>query len=165
MIQNQVILEPEKIIKKKFRIKNFESTIYAYAVENHRHVAEINQQFSKISNKINFTFNPHLIPTYRGMLSSIYLTKKKNISLNQIVSFLKRYYKKDPFIKIQQANKPIGTEKVLNTNKCEISVCQSKNSNRIIIFSAIDNLVKGAAGQAVQNMNVLYKFSEKIGLK
>ena len=68
-------------------------------------------------------------------------------------------------IKILKINSPLGTGNVLNTNNCEISVCNTRIKNKVVIFSAIDNLVKGASGQAIQNMNVMYNFSENLGLK
>ena len=154
-----------KNYKTKFKFKNFYLSTYAYAVKNHRHIAEIDQEFNKISKKILYTFNPHLIPSFRGILSSIYINKKNNVSLNKIINTLKIFYKSDPFIKIYKLNTEMGTSNVLKTNNCEISVCQTRIKNKIVIFSAIDNLVKGAAGQAIQNMNLLYKFSETSGLK
>jgi N-acetyl-gamma-glutamyl-phosphate reductase len=75
------------------------------------------------------------------------------------------YYKKSKFVKILKLNSHLGSGNVLNTNNCEISICESRIKNKLIIFSAIDNLVKGASGQAVQNMNLMYKFSESLGLK
>ena len=74
------------------------------------------------------------------------------------------YYKRSSFIKILKLNSNIGSGDVLNTNKCEISVCQTRSRNKIVIFSAIDNLIKGASGQAIQNMNLLFNFKEKTGL-
>ena len=78
---------------------------------------------------------------------------------------MRSFYKKDPFIKIYKPNKEIGTGNVINTNNCDISVCQTRLKDKIIIFSAIDNLIKGAAGQAIQNMNIIYKFKETSGLR
>ena len=78
---------------------------------------------------------------------------------------LKKFYKKSKFVKILKLNTEIGSGNVLNTNNCEISICETKVKNKIVIFSAIDNLVKGASGQAIQNMNLLYNFSENLGLK
>ncbi len=154
-----------KNYRSKFNFKNFYESTYAYAVKNHRHVAEIDQELKKVSNKILFTFNPHLIPTFRGILSSIYIYKKNNITFKKIYTSLKSFYKKDVFIKINKPNTQIGTGKVIKTNNCEISVCQTRLKNKIVIFSAIDNLIKGAAGQAVQNMNILFGFKETSGLK
>jgi len=75
------------------------------------------------------------------------------------------FYKNSNFIKILKLNTPIGSGNVLNTNNCEISICETRIKNKIIIFSALDNLIKGASGQAIQNMNCLYKFPEHYGLK
>ena len=82
-----------------------------------------------------------------------------------IYNELKRFYKKSNFIKIKKLNSQLGSGDVLNTNKCEISICESRIKDKIVIFSAIDNLIKGASGQAIQNMNLLYKYSENLGLK
>ena len=154
-----------KNYKTKFNFKNFYESTYAYAVKNHRHIAEIDQEFNRISKQIAFTFNPHLIPSFRGILSSIYVTKKKNVTINKIFKVLKKTYKHDHFIRINTINKQMGTGSVLNTNICEISVCQSRYKDKLIIFSAIDNLIKGAAGQAIQNMNVLFNLKETAGLR
>ena len=105
------------------------------------------------------------MPTFRGILSSIYVDTKKGRSANLLRNFLVKYYKKSKFIKILKLNTPLGSGNVLNTNNCEISICETKIKNKFVIFSAIDNLVKGASGQAVQNMNILYKFPEKMSLK
>ena len=78
---------------------------------------------------------------------------------------LVKYYGKNKFIKILKLNSELGTGNILNTNNCEISICDTRIKNRIVIFSAIDNLVKGASGQAIQNMNLIYKFQESLGLK
>jgi len=153
-----------KNLEKRFSHKNLYNSVFAYGIKNHRHIAEIKQEFLKITKrKVNFTFNPHLIPTFRGILSSIHI-KPNNVSAKKIRDFLFKYYKKKKFIKILKVNSSIGSGNVLNTNNCEISICNTRVKNKIIIFSAIDNLVKGASGQAIQNMNLLYNFSEKLGL-
>ena len=154
-----------KNIKKKFKFKNLFSSISAYGVEKHKHMSELDQEFFKhTKKKIHYTFNPHLIPTYRGLLSSIYLTLNKKVSINKILNELKRFHKNNVFIKIEKINKAITTGNVINTNNCIISVCKTRYKNRIVIFSAIDNLIKGASGQAVQNMNLSFGFKEKMGL-
>mgnify|MGYP001431896711 CR=1 FL=1 len=154
-----------KNFEKKFTHKNLYKSTFAYGIKNHRHVCEIDQEFSKITNKkVNFTFNPHLLPTFRGILSSIYLKSHKNMNSKKISTVLKKFYKGSKFIKILNTNTQIGSGNVLNTNNCEISVCDTRVKGRFVIFSAIDNLIKGASGQAVQNMNILFNFSEKLGL-
>ena len=155
-----------KNFEKKFNHKNLYQSTYAYGVKNHRHVCEIDQEFYKLTKKkINYTFNPHLLPTFRGILSSIYVVANKNISGMFLRNNLKKFYKNSKFVKILKLNSQIGSGNVLNTNYCEISVCETKIKNKFVIFSAIDNLVKGASGQAIQNMNLLYKYPEDLGLK
>ena len=95
----------------------------------------------------------------------MYVFGKKGTTAKKLKSCLEKYYKKSNFIKIQKINSSLGSGNVLNTNNCEISICETRIKNKYIIFSAIDNLVKGASGQAIQNMNVLFKFSEHLGLK
>tara|TARA_X000001036_G_scaffold436784_1_gene480642 strand:+ start:283 stop:1320 length:1038 start_codon:yes stop_codon:yes gene_type:complete len=154
-----------KNLESKFKHKNLYSSIHAYNIKHHRHVCEIDQEFLKLlKKKINYTFNPHLLPTFRGILSSIYVTSKDNISANKLRNTLIKFYQNEKFIKILKLNTPLGTGNVLNTNNCEISVCETRIKNKYVIFSAIDNLVKGASGQALQNMNILCKFPEKLGL-
>ena len=155
-----------KNLKKKFTHKNIFSAIKTYGISNHRHTAEIDQEFKKnTKSKILYNFTPNLIPTFRGMLSTIYVEPKGNVTIRKIHNELKKFHKKNYFINILPINKNLGTENVLNTNLCEISVCKLKGSKKIMILSAIDNLIKGASGQAVQNMNLLYNLNEKIGLK
>ena len=155
-----------KNLKKKFKHKNLFNSTFAYSTKNHRHICEIDQEiFDKTKKKINFSFNPHLLPTFRGILSSIYLKTNPGISSKKIRNELIRFYKDSHFIKIQKLNTSLGSGNILNTNFCEISICETRVKNKLVIFSAIDNLVKGAAGQAVQNMNILFNFSEKLGLK
>ena len=146
---------------KKFNPKNFYSSCASYSVYKHRHMAEIDQEL-KIS---NYSFNPHIIPTYRGIISSIYIDVKQNNIAGRLFKILKNFYKKKYFVQIKGLNKNLGTNDVLNTNKCQITVNKSRNSKKIIIFSVIDNLVKGAAGQAIQNMNLLCNLKENKGLR
>ena len=154
-----------KNFKKKFTHKNFFNSIFAYGIEKHRHMSELDQEFKKYSKKkVLYTFNPHLLPTFRGILSSIYLETKKNIKIQDIYNTLKKFHSKNYFILIKKINTPIGNGNVLNTNNCEISVCKTRHKNKIVIFSAIDNLVKGASGQAIQNLNLMYGFKENLGL-
>ena len=155
-----------KNLEKKFKHKNLYSSVFAYSTKNHRHICEIEQQLIKYTKKrIDFTFNPYLLPTFRGILTSIYVYTKKNNSINLLRNCLINYYKKSKFIKIHKLNSSLGSGDVLNTNNCDISICETRVKNKVIIFSALDNLVKGASGQAIQNMNLLFKFPEYLGLK
>ena len=155
-----------KNLEKKFTHKNLYSSIFAYNTKNHRHICEIDQQLLKITKKkISYTFNPHLLPTFRGMLTAIYVQLKKGKSAYELRNCMKQFYKKSKFIKIHKLNTLLGSGNVLNTNNCEISICESRVKNNLIILSSIDNLIKGASGQAIQNMNLIYNFPEELGLK
>ena len=128
-------------------------------------MVEIDQELTKVAKKnINISFTPHLIPMFRGILSTIYLETKSKYKAKNIYNFLRKYHKNNVFVKVTKFNKPIGTENVMNTNLCEISVCKDRKKNKVIIISAIDNLIKGGSGQAVQNMNVLFNIKETYGL-
>ena len=154
-----------KNIKKKFKHKNLFNSISAYGIGFHRHMVEIDQELSKENKKkIKVSFTPHLIPTFRGILSTIYLDIEKNNNAKRIHSFLKKYHRNNYFVKIAKFNTPISTGDVINTNYCKISVCENRNKNKMIIISAIDNLIKGGSGQAVQNMNVAFNIKETLGL-
>ena len=155
-----------KNLEKKFTHKNLYLSTYAYSTKNHRHVCEIEQQFLKhTKKKVNFSFNPHLLPTFRGILSSMYVYTKKGVTGNHLRKSLIKFYKNSKFIKIKKLNSPLGSGNILNTNYCEISVCESRIKNKFIILSAIDNLVKGASGQAIQNMNLLCGLPEDLGIR
>ena len=154
-----------KNIKKKFKFKNLFNSVSAYGVGYHRHMAEIDQELSKISkSKVKVSFTPHLIPMFRGILSTMYLETNGKINAKTIYNFLKKYHKSNYFVKFAKFNSPISTGEVINTNRCKISVCETRKKNNIIIISAIDNLIKGGSGQAVQNMNIAFNMKEKLGL-
>ena len=155
-----------KNLEKKFKHKHLYSSTFAYSTKNHRHICEMDEQFFKLTKKkLVYSFNPHLLPTFRGILTSIYVHAKKGNSAKTLRDELIKSYKKSKFIKIIKLNSELGSGNVLNTNNCEISICETRIKNKFIIFSAIDNLVKGASGQAIQNMNLLFNYPESLGLK
>ena len=152
-------------VHKKYKNLNLYESIKAYGVGFHRHNSEIEQTLKEYSSKkIEFNFTPHLTPMFRGILSTIYVEVNKNISQNKIKKVLANYYKNDIFIKIKKNDALISTNDVINTNKCHISVCKTKNKNKLIILSTIDNLIKGGSGQGIQNMNLKFGFPLKTGL-
>ena len=129
-------------------------------------MVEIDQELSKVAKKkINVSFTPHLIPMFRGILSTIYLETKNGKNARNIHNFLKKYHKQNFFVKVSKFNKPIGTGDVINSNYCQVSVCKNRKKNKVIIISAIDNLIKGGSGQAIQNMNLAFNINETLGLK
>ena len=108
-----------KNLEKKFKHKNLYSSTFAYSTKNHRHICEMEQQLYKFTKKkIEFSFNPHLLPTFRGILTSIYVHTKKGKSGSLLRNSLIRFYKKSKFIKILKLNSPLGSGNVLNTNNC-----------------------------------------------
>ncbi len=149
----------------KYKNKNLYESLSAYGVGFHRHNSEIEQELKKYNKDIEFDFTPHLTPMFRGILSTIYIDLNKNSSQLKIIKELKKFYKKCNFIKIQKRDKLISTNDVINTNYCNISVCKSKNKNKLIILSSIDNLIKGGSGQAIQNLNIKFNLPETTGIK
>ena len=102
---------------------------------------------------------------FRGILSTIYLDLKTGFSIKKIEKILRQFHKKNKFIKVLKNDSLISTNDVINTNNCLISVCRTKFKNRVIVLSAIDNLIKGGAGQAIQNMNLKFGLNDIEGLK
>ncbi|MDA9629672.1 N-acetyl-gamma-glutamyl-phosphate reductase [Candidatus Pelagibacter sp.] len=152
-------------VHKKYKDKNLYESISAYGVGFHRHNSEIDQMLKKFTKKeINFIFTPHLTPMFRGILSTIYIDLENGVTQSDIIKKLLDFYKKDKFVKILKANSLISTNNVINTNNCFISVCKTNYKNKIIILSAIDNLIKGGAGQAIQNLNIKFNFPIKTAL-
>ena len=102
---------------------------------------------------------------FRGILTTIYIDLAKGKTINNLHGELKKFYKKSNFVKITSINSLISTNDVINTNNCKISICKSKYKDKAIVLSSIDNLIKGGAGQAIQNMNILKNFDINEGLK
>ena len=153
-------------VHKKYKDKNLYESLSAYGISSHRHNPEIDQMIKRYTKvKSTFDFTPHLSPMFRGILSTIYVDMNKSSSQSKIIKNLSNFYKKSNFVKIMGKDKLISTNDVINSNNCHISICVTKNKNRIIILSAIDNLIKGGAGQAIQNMNIKYGFPLNTGLK
>ena len=161
-----IAVNPKDNRYKKFVNKNLYESLSAYGVGFHRHNSEIQQELNlSTRKKVNFTFTPHLSPMFRGILSTIYVELNNNSNFLKIIKALKTFYKNEYFIKILKPNSLLSTNDVINTNYCHISICKTKFKNKIIILSAIDNLIKGGAGQAVQNFNIYYNFHDNRGLK
>ena len=153
-------------VHKKYKDKNLYDSLSAYGVGFHRHNSEIDQMLRKFTKKqINFNFTPHLTPMFRGILSTIYIDLEKEVSRSKVIKKLSDFFKKDSFVKIMKADSLISTNDVINSNNCFISVCKTKYKDKIIILSAIDNLIKGGAGQAIQNLNIKFNFPLKTALK
>lgn len=137
----------------------------AYKVNRHQHTPEIEQTLSAAAGKsIKITFVPHLLPVNRGILATIYAETTARATEELIRKTLENAYKQAPFVRIKPAGQYPCLKDVQHTNFCDIGISVQKETKRVVIITAIDNLVKGAAGQAVQNMNLRFGFPEEAGL-
>jgi N-acetyl-gamma-glutamyl-phosphate reductase len=139
----------------------------AYAASGHRHLPEINQGLRSASgSSINLTFVPHLIPMIRGIHATLYAqVSHTEVSLNDLQAFYEQRYANEPFVDVMPSGSHPDTRNVKGSNCCQIALHQPQGGKMVVILSVIDNLVKGAAGQAVQNMNLMFGFPEDQGLK
>jgi N-acetyl-gamma-glutamyl-phosphate reductase len=138
----------------------------AYGIGNHRHCPEIEQGLSGAANRnVTVSFTPHLIPMNRGILSTIYASLDVGITVQEVRNALARVYEGLPFVTVCAEGSPFPTtQQVRGTNRCMIGVYEDRQPGRVIIVSVIDNLLKGASGQAVQNFNIRFGFDETTGL-
>lgn len=138
----------------------------AYKVATHRHTSEIEQEFSNAAgDKIMISFTPHLIPVKRGIIATTYVNLKQKSSAEELTEMYKKFYDGEYFVRVREAGDLPETKYVAGSNFIDIGICYDKRLQRAVIISALDNIVKGAAGQAVQNMNILFGLDEKTGLK
>ena len=138
------------------------NNFYSYSVTSHKHFPEIDQEIKKVSKKVSFTFIPNLLPIFCGLQSNIYIDHK-DIELNQIREVIDGYYDGELFIKTKN-KKPVKLSDVQGTNNVLINIFEDYEKKKILIISSIDNLIKGASGQAIQNMNLMFGFKENESL-
>lgn len=140
--------------------------IKAYGVGTHRHTPEIEEQLGYAAGEevlINFT--PHLVPMQRGILVTAYANLKKEVTYEEVKAVYDKYYKKEQFIRVLENETPPETRWVEGSNYVDVSFKIDERTGRIIMMGALDNLIKGAAGQAVQNMNIIFGLPENEGLQ
>ena len=136
-----------------------------YKVAAHRHTPEIEQTLSEIcGTKATVTFVPHLLPVSRGIVSTIYTSLSENTNYQSIRKIYEEYYDNERFVRVLPEGQTANLKRVAYSNYCDISLHADSRANRLVIVSAIDNMVKGAAGQAIQNMNLLFGWEEGTGL-
>jgi len=147
----------------KFHYPERNENYEAYGVGNHRHMPEIEQNLKMITgHDVDLIFQPHLVPMDRGILSTIYATPAQGVTVEKLTECLKAAYDNKPFVRVRTGDVLPATKFVSYTNFCDIAVRMAKG--RVILFGAIDNLIKGASGQAIQNMNLMFGFDETEGL-
>lgn len=140
-------------------------SIRAYAIGAHRHTPEVEEKLSLAAgSEVVVQFTPHLTPMDRGILSTIYMNLNKDSSIAEIYSKFEDQYKDEPFVRVLPQGSLPATKNVANTNFCDIGMVKDERTGRIIVVTAIDNLMKGASGQAVQCMNIIMNLDERRGL-
>jgi len=135
----------------------------AYSVFGHRHTGEIVEQLGIVSSSLQFT--PHLLPIPRGILSTIYVRVKDGVTANELNASLKAFYSGQPFVRVFSNGRLPQIKFSLNTNYCDIGFAVAPEGRRAVVVSCLDNLIKGASGQALQNMNVMFGFDQREGLQ
>ena len=143
-------------------------SIRAYALSGHRHHPEICQGLSRFSDEdVKLTFIPHLTPMIRGILATLYAPVKSGIvvTIEQLQSVFEDRYADEPFVDVLPQGEVPATRNVKGSNTCQISVTYSEHTNTVVVLSAEDNLVKGASGQAIHNMNIMFGLNELAGLQ
>jgi len=137
----------------------------AYKVANHRHTPEIEQELSELAGTaVTLTFSPHLVPMDRGIFTTIYCKPHRKWTAEQVVTIYKKFYRKESFVHILPAGQSPATKNVRGTNNCQIGIVTDERTERLIILAALDNLTKGASGQAVQSFNLMHGIKETMGL-
>ncbi len=140
--------------------------LQAYNPARHRHIPEIEQEVSLlVGRKTSVAFVPHLIPMIRGMLATVYCKPTRETDTKELMDIYRAFYDQEPFVDVLPEGELPRTKNVWGTNRCEIAVQYDPRSSTILVVSVIDNLVKGASGQAVQNMNVVFELPEPSGLE
>jgi N-acetyl-gamma-glutamyl-phosphate reductase len=138
----------------------------AYKLNKHQHIPEIEMVLSDIAKEdVKVTFTTHLLPLTRGILSTIYAKLKEDVTEAQLIELYKNYYEGRPFVRIRPEGTYPATKEVSGSNYCDIGFSIDARTKRVTIVSVIDNLVKGAAGQAIQNMNLMMGWNEDTGLQ
>ena len=149
----------------KMKSKN-DYNFYNYSTNNHRHISEIKQELDKNNseNEVRFSFNPHILPNFRGMISTIYVDLNDGVKKTDIINLFQELQNTNPFLKYSDNDEILDFFSIQNSNYCKIKIFDHYSDDKLIIVSAIDNLIKGAAGQAVQCFNIAENIEETLSL-
>ncbi len=143
-----------------------DENLKAYGIASHRHTPEIEQELSILAGSpVKLTFTPHLIPMNRGILTTCYAQLAKDVSRDEVIEHYREFYRDAPWVRILPKGSFPETRWVKGSNFCDIGIAFDERTRRVIAVGAIDNLVKGASGQAVQNMNIRFGLSETAGMQ
>lgn len=180
-VMKAYVIDPETIIidamsgfsgvgRSKFALQNHfpevNESARAYGVASHRHTPEIEQELSVLAGApVMVSFTPHVIPITRGILATVYGSiVGRGFSTKEFIQVYREFYNDSPFVQVMDEGEYPTTKSVAGSNYCRIAVKVDERTNRIVIISAIDNLIKGMSGQAVQNMNLMYGLDERTGI-
>ncbi|MFA4915443.1 MAG: N-acetyl-gamma-glutamyl-phosphate reductase [Syntrophales bacterium] len=137
----------------------------AYKIGQHRHTPEMEQELSLLAgHDVRISFTPHLLPITRGILSTIYAKLQKDVTAADLIDLYRTFYRDEKFVRVYKEGTLPNVSSVRGSNYCDLGIAVDKRTNRVIIISTIDNLIKGASGQAIQNMNLMCGISEETGL-
>ncbi|MCB9288076.1 MAG: N-acetyl-gamma-glutamyl-phosphate reductase [Lewinellaceae bacterium] len=176
LVKNNIIIPGQVVVDSKSGVtgagvkakptthySNVSDNFKAYGLKRHRHTIEIEEQLSGLSSNgtMQLQFTPHLLPVDRGILSTIYTQPREGVTENQLKALYADFYKTHPFVRLRP--EPPALKDVRGSNFCDLFVTYDERTNRIITLAVIDNLVKGAAGQAMQNMNLMFGLEEETG--
>jgi N-acetyl-gamma-glutamyl-phosphate reductase len=152
-------------LKEEMLFTEVSEGFHAYGVGHHRHMSELDQEFSKAAGKeVIVSFTPHLVPMNRGLLSTIYVRGRRGKTAEALHEIVSKAYEKEPFVHVLPFGKTPQTRHVRGSNMTFIGVVADRMEGRAILVSVLDNMTKGASGQAVQNMNVMLGFAEGTGI-
>ncbi len=150
--------------EKSFMFPEVNESFKAYKLFQHQHVPEIDQELSRAGKKdVSVVFVPHLLPINRGILSTMYAPMKKKMSTEELIAVYQKFYAGEPFVKVYPGGALPEIKHVAYTNFCDMGLKVNSEKNLAVIVTAIDNLGKGAASQAIQNMNIMCRFDERAG--
>lgn len=140
-------------------------SFHPYKIASHRHTPEIEQELSKMAHQVvHVMFTPHLLPVNRGIVSTIYVSLKDDVDFDNVYDIYQKTYQDEYFVRVLPKGQVADLKFVQYSNFCDLSLHYDERYHQLIVVSTIDNMVKGAAGQAIQNMNLIYGFDEKEGL-
>lgn len=154
-----------RAIKQPYHFCECSETLKAYSIAKHRHTSEIEQELSLLAGQdILISFTPHLIPIKRGILSTCYANLAGKHDEDDLIDLYKKYYKNDYFIRVYENGNLPEIHNVVGSNFVDIGIVVDKRLNRVVVVCCVDNLIKGASGQAIQNMNIMFGLDEKTAL-
>jgi N-acetyl-gamma-glutamyl-phosphate reductase len=153
--------------KLDYHFPELNQSMKAYNVGIHRHTPEMEQEFSRLlGTDVMISFTPHLIPVTRGILTTAYAKLRKDgLHTEDILEIYREYYASSPFVIVLDSGEYPATKSTLGSNFCQMSLKVDPRTGRVVVLSAIDNLVRGMAGEAVQNLNLMFGLDEETGLR